>query len=292
MSRILRAGLAVGAALAGCLLTPRVAGAQQIRYGGASAELSVSAVSDHTVQIVLAPLDEKGKPRPAPPSTVLVEQKPQLKLRTRELAKAREVSAGKLRVRVQPKPLTVSIRGPGGKVVQEFTLAGEDGSTSFRTAAPVLGMGEGAQQFDRRGATYSMRDGWGAWDRPALGSWVAVPFLIGTDGWALFVHHPFGQFDLRGGKGQFKPAAEPKKREREPPDVPLELYVIAWDQPADVLREYRRLTGATPLPPRWALGFMQSHRTLAGPAEVLGVARTFRDRKLPCDALTYLSTGY
>jgi alpha-glucosidase/alpha-D-xyloside xylohydrolase len=274
----MRGAGSLGVVLVAHLLGP--ASAAAVSYRGSKAELSVSAVSDHTVQIVLAPLDEKGKPRSAPPSTVLVEQKRKLELRCRELAADREVSAGKLRVLVKPKPLTVSIRRPGGKVVQEFTLA-EDGSMSFRTDAPVLGMGEGAQQFDRRGAAYSMRDGWGAWNRPVLGSWVAVPFLIGTDGWAFFVHHPRGQFDLRGGKGLFRPAAEP-----------LELYVIAWDQPADVLKEYRRLTGTTPLPPRWALGYMQSHRTLAGADEVLSVARTFRDKKLPCDALIYLGTGY
>ena len=64
---------------------------------------------------------------------------------------------------------------------------------------------------------------------------------------------------------------------------PLELYVTAWDEPADVLKEYRRLTGATPLPPRWALGYMQSHRTLRGPVPdgdhvvPLGRARVARE---------------
>jgi hypothetical protein len=37
---------------------------------------------------------------------------------------------------------------------------------------------------------------------------------------------------------------------------------------------------------------MQSHRTLAGPDEVLQVARMLREKKLPCDALIYLGTGY
>src|SRR5262245_27788324 len=94
---MMRAAGPAGVVRVGCLLGP--ATAADVRYRGGKAELTVSAVSDRTVQVVLAPLDDKGKPRPAPPSTVLVEQKPQLKLRTRELAKAREVSAGKLRVR-------------------------------------------------------------------------------------------------------------------------------------------------------------------------------------------------
>jgi alpha-glucosidase (family GH31 glycosyl hydrolase) len=46
------------------------------------------------------------------------------------------------------------------------------------------------------------------------------------------------------------------------------------------------------LPPLWALGYQQSHRTLASREEVLSIARTFREKKLPCDALIYLGTGF
>jgi alpha-glucosidase/alpha-D-xyloside xylohydrolase len=46
------------------------------------------------------------------------------------------------------------------------------------------------------------------------------------------------------------------------------------------------------MPPKWALGYFQSHRTLAGPEEPLQIATTFREKKLPCDALIYLGTGY
>jgi alpha-glucosidase/alpha-D-xyloside xylohydrolase len=46
------------------------------------------------------------------------------------------------------------------------------------------------------------------------------------------------------------------------------------------------------MPPKWALGYFQSHRTLAGPDEPLQIARMFREKNLPCDALIYLGTGY
>ena len=46
------------------------------------------------------------------------------------------------------------------------------------------------------------------------------------------------------------------------------------------------------MPARWTFGYMQSSRTLAGPDEILGVARTFREKKLPCDALIYLGTEF
>ena len=42
------------------------------------------------------------------------------------------------------------------------------------------------------------------------------------------------------------------------------------------------------MPARWTFGYQQSHRTLAGPDEVMWVAKTMREKKLPCDALLYL----
>ena len=274
-----------GLVLAATMIDPATVRAGPIRYAGKPAELSISAVSEHAAQIVLAPLDDQGRAPSAPPSTVLVEHQPQLKWRRRELSAATTVSAGKLRLEVKPQPLTIVIHNAAGKVVQEFVFTEADGAMSFRADAPILGMGEGARQFDRRGGLYTMKDGWGAWNLPILGSWVAVPFLIGTDGWAFFVHHPRGQFDLRQRPATFKPAADQH-------GLPLELYVVAWDRPADVLQESMRLTGRPVMPPKWALGYMQSHRTLSGPDEVLQVARTFRAKKLPCDALIYLGTGY
>jgi alpha-glucosidase/alpha-D-xyloside xylohydrolase len=238
------------------------------------------------MQIVLSPLDEKEKARPAPPSTAFVKQEPELKLSCRELKEAREVTAGKLLVTVRPEPLTISVRGPGEKVVQELTFGEADGTLGFRTTAPVLGLGEGGQQFDRRGHLFPMLNG----QRPPLlathGGTIPVPFLIGTDGWALFVNGPWGEFDLREGRGRFLPKKEAQGKE------PLQLYVIGFQQPADVLAEYIRLTGRPVMPPKWVLGYMQSHRTLASPEEPAQIARTFRDKQLPCDAVIYLGTGY
>src|SRR5216117_3923141 len=131
-----------------------------------------------------------------------------------------------------------------------------------------------------------MEPSWGGWNRPVLGSVVPSPFLIGTDGWALFAHRPEGQFDLREGRGRFIPQQDPQG------SASLDLFVVSMQEPADALTEYNRLMGRPVLPPKWALGYFQSHRTLAGPEEPLQIARMFREKKLPCDALIYLGTGY
>ncbi|HEX5222412.1 MAG TPA: TIM-barrel domain-containing protein [Verrucomicrobiae bacterium] len=309
------AGLAFVAIAAGAAGT--------IRFNGSPAELVVSEVSERTVRIELFPLDEQGKPRPAIPSTVLVPFSVKEELRARELPREKQVRAGDLRVAIKADPLTVSVRRDG-KLVQELVFdeaASTNAGVAFQTKATVLGLGEGAQQFDRRGAYYPMEPSWGGWNRPVLGSVVPSPFVIGTEGWALFAHRPEGHFDLRNGRGKFIPryptnaaslqserllssslSSIPNGGEggRRPGEEAigraalsgLDLFVVALDEPADALTEYTRLTGKPVMPPKWALGYFQSHRTLAGPDEPLRVARTFREKNLPCDAVIYLGTGY
>jgi hypothetical protein len=66
MSRTASTSTAAGLALAAFLTNPAAAPAAPLRYGGNPAELTVSAVGERTVRTVLAPLDGKGKPWPAP----------------------------------------------------------------------------------------------------------------------------------------------------------------------------------------------------------------------------------
>jgi alpha-glucosidase/alpha-D-xyloside xylohydrolase len=260
-----------------------------LRFAGQSVELVISEVSPQTVRIELLPSDEQGSARQATPSSVLVPLAAKERLRLRELPIARTLEVGRLRVTVKPRPLAVSLSAATDPNSHVQDLVFDDGpvpAVEFQTRAPVLGLGEGAKQFDRRGALYPMEPSWGGWNRAVLGSVVPSPYLIGTEGWALFAHQPQGQFDLRKDRGRFVPDKEGLAR------VGLDLFIVDVQSPSDAVAEYVRLTGQPVMPPKWALGYFQSHRTLAGPAEPLAIAKTFRDRGLPCDALIYLGTGY
>jgi alpha-glucosidase/alpha-D-xyloside xylohydrolase len=268
--------------------------ADPVRYWNQDAELVIDQVSDHTLHILLSPLDDKGQPRQGAPSTALVAQKYQNKLRTRDLKGETKIAAGKLSFEIKPSPLTITIKGPDGKVVQELVIDSADGSMGFRTSGPILGLGEGDRQFDRSGGQYPAYNAKGriinGQVAPFLkthGSTIRIPFLIGTEGWAMFVHRPFGEFDLRDGKGRFAPPQKPAKGPE-----PLEVFVIHVPEPAVALAEYNKLTGQPVMPPKWVMGYMQSHRTLAGPREPVEIVKTFRDKKLPVDAVIYLGTGY
>jgi alpha-glucosidase/alpha-D-xyloside xylohydrolase len=195
-------------------------------------------------------------------------------------------------VSIKPAPLTLTIVSKEGKPVQRLSFAEDTGAVTFGLGgAPVLGLGSGGTTFDRRRTFDAMNNGHRAGEYQIFGSRVPIPFLIGTEGWGLFFHRPYrGTFDLRGAEGRFEARRGPAGPQEAP--LPLDIFVIRADPASAVVSEYAELTGKPALPPKWALGYMQSHRTLAGPEEVVKIAETFRSKRLPCDALIYLGTGY
>ena len=274
-----------------------------IRVGGAPRELTIHSIGERTLRIGLAPLDGDGKPVPSPATAVFVPCESVERLRVRDLPAARTIDAGAIRVAIKPQPLTIAVtRAADGRVVQALSFDAGDGSIVFRTEAPVFGLGEGRQQFDRRGFYYDFINGQGQL-LATHGATAPVPFLLGVDGWAMFIHNPpvtdadltgpaatrdanipWGTFDLRGGNAGpppprptrgvppnlTPPAVMPTRGKFRPrPDTvartPVEIFVINLDKPTDAMAEYVRLTGHPAMPPKWVMGYMQSHRSLAGP---------------------------
>lgn len=101
----------------------------------------------------------------------------------------------------------------------------------------------------------------------------------------MFIHQPYGAFDFTGAQSKFIP-------ESAETTLPLDIFFVASREPATIMAEYARLTGHAQIPPLWSLGYQQSHRTLASRDEILEIANTFREKRLPCDALIYLGTGF
>src|SRR5262249_49407611 len=126
------------------------------------------------------------------------------KLRARDLHRERQLRAGQFLVTIKPHPLTINVQRADGTLVQElvFDENGNSNSISFRTSAPVLGLGEGADQFDRRGVNYPLINGQ-RYRLGELGTRIFSPFLIGTEGWSMFFNAPAGSCDLRGDRGVF-----------------------------------------------------------------------------------------
>lgn len=286
-SSLLIVAMAAGWLVVGSVRSDAVS-AQGIRYAGSDAELTVYRVSDRTIEVWLAPIDSRGEAQQPTPSEMLVEYGREVLWRGRTLAVPVRHDVGDVTVRIGTAPLSVALERADGSTAQSLTWADEGGGMVFETTAPVFGLGQGGPQYDRRGHLHRLRDGWGAYERPTHGSRVASPLLIGVDGWSLFVHQPIhagNAFDLRADRGVFLPADSVRRE-------PLSVLLTAWEEPAQALSELALIAGRAPLPPMWALGYMQSHRTLEGPEQMLRVAETFRERNLPIDAVIYLGTGF
>lgn len=264
-------------ALCGVLVTTQAA----ITFREKPSELVISEMSERMIRVQLLTIED-GKAISGKSTSALLPISGSEKFRARELAGDQSFAGGK--IRVAANPLTVSFHRGDGSLVQN--LGFEATNVTFKINGPLFGLGEGAQQFDRRGALYPMEPGWGAWNRPTLGSVVPSPYLIGADGWGIFAAWPELSFDLRSETGRLF------AKTNSAADGGLDLFLVDAREPADALGEYYRLTGKPVMPPKWALGYMQSHRTLADPLEALKVARTFREKQLPIDAVIYLGTGY
>jgi alpha-glucosidase/alpha-D-xyloside xylohydrolase len=272
-----------------------------IRIAGQPVEIVVAPVSAVTVRLSVTPI-VNGRPLPLPHDGSLTRRtwSPPV-ARITSLTRARHVRCGDLVVKLTPDPLTIRVEAKDGRLVQELRPDPQTGALNFMLDdKPALGFGEGGPQFDRRGETYTNRNGQGGYRLRTHGGRVPIQWLIGTSGWALFIHHPLGSFDLSGKEGRLTPrgvdtpaSSVAGALEGSPVGaLPLDVFVVGAGEPAQIMAEYARLTGKPEMPPLWSLGYLQSHRTLDGPEEIKWVARTFREKKLPCDALIYLGTDF
>jgi alpha-glucosidase/alpha-D-xyloside xylohydrolase len=255
-----------------------------LRAAGQRVDVAAAQVSPTTLRVsVLRSANRDAQPVPLDGALIASDWNPSIRTAA---PNAEGMDLGPFSVKVQANPLVIQVLGEGNSPIQEFSIDEYTGNTSFlQGGSPLLGMGQGGPQFDRRGSRYSMRWGQGGYQLRTHGGVVPIQWFVSTEGWALFIHHPRGTFDLTGERGLFEPP-------EEGPALPLDLFLVVSPDPAAIMGEWARLTGQPEMPPLWSLGYQQSHRTLAGPEEVRWVARTFREKQLPCDTLIYLGTGF
>jgi alpha-glucosidase/alpha-D-xyloside xylohydrolase len=270
----------LGAAGAGLVLAPTAIRAQENRFvvGGREVEASVISLGPFSLRIALRPL---SGPASFPDDGALVAAASEME----------PLSGGDLRVRFTKEPPALLVETESGRLVQRLTLDPASHDVSFLLPrGPLFGMGQGGPQFDRKGSVDAMKNGQGGYRLRTHGGRVPIQWLVGTDGWGMFLHQPLGTFDFTGVEGRLRVARPPDKTEDAVP--PLDVFLVVSEDPAKIVGEYARLTGYAEMPARWTFGYQQSHRTLSGPEEIQRVARTLREKKLPCDTLIYLGTEF
>ncbi len=279
----------LGAAGVGAVLFPKLVFGQDgaITINGRPVSIECSAVGTTAIRLTIRQLDA-GKGRAVPNDGALAAETftPAPIARASATALTR-MTIGAFTVRFTANPPTLHI-AHGGRPLQTLAFDAAGPAMGFALSnGPLLGFGQGGPQFDRKGQTYNNRSGQGGYRLETHGGRVPIQWLVGTGdaiNWGLFLHQPLGAFDLTGTAGMFTPA--------EATPSPFDIFIAASNDPADLMRSFSTITGFPEMPPLWSLGYLQSHRTIAGPDEVMTVAKTFREKQLPCDAVIYLGTDF
>jgi alpha-glucosidase (family GH31 glycosyl hydrolase) len=249
-------------------------------------EVSLTSICAQTVRITVQPIQD-GKTLPIPDDGALCKEQWGAPVeRVRTLDGSRVVRCGDFNVTLSDRPLTIRIDRMMGGMVQELTFDATSSELRFALGdGALLGLGQGGPQFDRRGSKESMVSGQDGYELGTHGARVPIQFLVGTAGWGMYIHQPLGSFDLSGKQGRLLAMNSEAA-------LPLDVFVIGAQQPAAILAEYANITGFAQMPPLWSLGYQQSYRTLGTPEEILQEAKTFREKRLPCDAMIYLGSGF
>lgn len=208
-------------------------------------------------------------------------------------------------VTILEKPFHIELRDATGKLLTA-TDHSDDNKLSFSPVLPfsfvrradysrsynavftlapgekIFGCGESFTSFDKRGQKVVL------WTDDVngvenQGMYKPIPFFMSSRGYGMFMHtttpitcdfgHEFSGLNaLMIG------------------DDELDLFIFLGN-PKEILDEYTKVTGKSPMPPLWSFGLWMSRCTYKAEQEVRDIAAKLRDSRIPCDVL-HLDTGW
>ncbi len=206
------------------------------------------------------------------------------------------VQTDSLRLEITKSPLRIRLFNAAGQLLNEDEPGlgtqwnGEEGSVykTLQDGEKFIGLGEKTGHLDRRG------DGFTNWNTDFFGYdsrndplYASFPFYMG-------LHHGlmYGIYLDNSSKTHFNFAASTDRFSSfTVEEGSLDYFLISSSHIPGILREYTSLTGRMTLPPLWSLGYQQCRYSYFPDKEVLNVARTFREKKIPADVI-YLDIHY
>ncbi|MDP4263394.1 MAG: glycoside hydrolase family 31 protein [Bacteroidota bacterium] len=146
-----------------------------------------------------------------------------------------------------------------------------------------IGLGEKTGDINRRGNFYQ---NWNS-DIPGYNLnqdplYSTIPFFIGIHGKVVYgiffdnTHKSYFNFGGGADEELFHFGAD---------DGEMNYYFFGGSSVQQIIKDYTLLTGRTPMPPLWSLGFQQSRYGYNSQKQLLDVATSFREKQLPADAI-------
>ncbi|NOS90925.1 MAG: DUF4968 domain-containing protein, partial [Cyclobacteriaceae bacterium] len=200
------------------------------------------------------------------------------------------IKTDQLQIKITKTALRVSIADAAGNVLNEddpglgIQLNGEQ-INCYKKLQPderFIGLGEKNGPLDKRGRGYI---NWNtdayAYSPDADPLYCSVPFYIGVHqqkAYGLYFDNSFrSTFNFGASNDRFSSFSADGGE--------MKYYFIGGNSVQEIIKNYTHLTGRTPLPPLWSIGYQQCRYSYYPDREVLRVAEGFRDRDLPGDAI-------
>jgi len=201
------------------------------------------------------------------------------------------IQTDSLKAVIQKKPFSIAFYNNDGNVINED----EKGLTTSWVANEAttykhmqekerfIGLGEKTGNLDRKGNGYTN------WNTDVYGYrtdadpiYSTIPFYIGIHhglNYGIFLDNTF-QSDFNFGASNDRFSSFGAR------DGEMNYYFIYHTTVKDIIRSYTQLTGRMKLPPLWSLGYQQNRYSYYPDTEVLRIAQTLREKKIPADGIT------
>jgi len=206
------------------------------------------------------------------------------------------ISTDSLVLKASKTPLRFSFETKDGRVISQddpdfgTSWIATEVSTykTLQDGEKFIGLGEKTGNLDRRGEAYV---NWNT-DNPHHDNntdpiYASIPFYMG-------IHHGmnYGIFLDNSYRTVFNfGASNDRFSYFSADDGEMDYYFIYHENVSDIIKSYTWLTGRMEMPPIWALGYQQCRWSYTPDTEVLDIANTFRQKKIPADVI-YLDIDY
>ena len=192
---------------------------------------------------------------------------------------------------IHKKPFGIAYYNTAGQLINRdepglTTSWTGDEVTTYKSLMPdehFIGLGEKTGPVDKKGMGYTN------WNSDVYGYhtdqdplYSSIPFYIGIHhniSYGIFLdntyqtdfnfgasNNRFSSFGARGGE--------------------MNYYFIYNTKVENIITAYTWLTGRMKMPPLWSLGYQQNRYSYYPETEVLRIAQTLREKKIPCDGIT------
>ncbi|MFB6455877.1 TIM-barrel domain-containing protein [Chitinophaga sp. Hz27] len=201
------------------------------------------------------------------------------------------ITTDSLQVNIGKTPFSISFLTPDNKVINEdekglTTSWINDQVTTYKKLQDnerFVGLGEKTGNLDRKGEAYTN------WNSDVFGYAVNKDPLYSTIPFYIGIHHQlnYGIFFDNSYQSDFNFGASNNRfssfgaRGGE-----MNYYFIYHPHLNDIIKSYADLTGYMPLPPLWSLGYQQNRYSYYPETEVMRIAQTLREKKVPADGIT------